>query len=119
MDEKRHDDLHRMYRLFSQTDLLGLLNDAFNYYIRQFGQKILKEGSSLTEFKKSIEKICLSCFLEDASFEKTAKQCLKDLGFPLRNQKRSLLAFSSFNGFDSAKVFSYYIMSDLFLWLLL
>lgn len=99
MDEKRHDDLHRMYRLFSQTDLLGLLNDAFNYYIRQTGQKILKEGSSLTEFKKSIEKICLSCFLEDASFEKIAKQCLKDLGFPFKESEKKSLSLQQLQRF--------------------
>ncbi|CAH8267716.1 unnamed protein product [Arabidopsis lyrata] len=82
MDERSHDDLSRMYRLFSKMDLLGQLNDALNSYILQTGQKMLKEDSSLAELKKSIDKICHTCFSEDALLEKTAKQCFKDLGLP-------------------------------------
>ncbi|CAL9247363.1 unnamed protein product [Arabidopsis halleri] len=82
MDERSHDDLSRMYRLFSKMDLLGQLNDALNSYIFQTGQKMLKEDSSLAELKKSIDKICHTCFSEDASLEKTAKQCFNDLGLP-------------------------------------
>jgi len=88
MDERSHDDLSRMYYMFSEADLLGHLNDALNSYIRQTGQKILKEDSlSLEELKNSVDKICLTCFSEDASLEKTAKQCFKDLGLAWEETK--------------------------------
>ncbi|OAP05038.1 hypothetical protein AXX17_AT3G40830 [Arabidopsis thaliana] len=92
MDERSHDDLSRMYYMFSEADLLGHLNDALNSYIRQTGQKILKEDSlSLEELKNSVDKICLTCFSEDASLEKTAKQCFKDLGLAWEETKTESL----------------------------
>ncbi|CAA0384722.1 unnamed protein product [Arabidopsis thaliana] len=95
MDERSHDDLSWMYYMFSEADLLGHLNDALNSYIRQTGQKILKEDSlSLEELKNSVDKICLTCFSEDASLEKTAKQCFKDLGLAWEEQKQSLLTLT-------------------------
>lgn len=58
MDERRHDDLQRFYDLFSEADLVYHLNNALSSYIRKNGQRILKEGSSLTKFKASVDQIC-------------------------------------------------------------
>ncbi|CAH8381496.1 unnamed protein product [Eruca vesicaria subsp. sativa] len=50
LDERFQEDLSRMYKLFSEADLVGHINDELSSYISKTGEKILKEGSTLTEF---------------------------------------------------------------------
>lgn len=70
-----------MYDLFCQADLVCHINNALSSYICQTGEKILKEeGSSLTEFKAHVDKICFTYFSEDPLLEKTAQKCFEGLG---------------------------------------
>lgn len=81
MDERPWEALRMMYDLFCQADLVCHINNALSSYICQTGEKILKEeGSSLTEFKAHVDKICFTYFSEDPLLEKTAQKCFEGLG---------------------------------------
>ncbi|ESQ45899.1 hypothetical protein EUTSA_v10011144mg [Eutrema salsugineum] len=94
MDKRFREDLHRMYDLFSETNLLGHINNALSCYILKTGKKVLAEGSSLQEFKDSVDRICISHFCEDVVLEKTVEQCFKDLGLTWKVSKISRFPFS-------------------------
>ncbi|CAA7036679.1 unnamed protein product [Microthlaspi erraticum] len=87
MDENRRADLGIMYRLFSEADLLGHLDEALRSYILDTGRKMLAQGSSsLADFMASVDQICFASFLEDPSLEKTADECFMELGLSWKDR---------------------------------
>jgi len=83
MNERRHQDLARMYQLFARVGGLDKLRIAFNVYIKKVGCSIVQDPEKdktmvqdLLDFKSKLDFIMEESFQRNEIFQTSSKRSL-------------------------------------------